>query len=160
LTTTDTQAGAGRYSLHVLSSTGNDSAVEYLTSAEAISADLLDGFFEGWPSPPSPEQHLAVLRGSSDVVLARSGGEIIGFVTAISDGVLAAYIPLLEVRRPWRGKGIDGELMRRMLALLEGFYMVDVVCDPELIPFYERFGMVLLAGLGCRNRMALIGPGG
>ena len=92
-------------------------------------------------------------------MLARSGDEIVGFVTAVSDGVLAAYIPLLEVRREWRGKGIGAELMRRMLALLAGCYMVDVVCDPELIPFYERFGMVPLAGLGRRNPIALIGNG-
>ena len=137
----------------------HDAVVEYLTSVAAVRADQLDGFFEGWPSPPSPEQHLALLQGSSHVVLARPGDEIVGFVTAISDGVLAASIPLLEVRREWRGKGIGAELMRRMLVLLAGCYMVDVVCDPELIPFYERFGMVPLAGLGRRNPMALIGQG-
>ena len=90
------------------------------------------------------------------MLLARREGEIIGFVTAISDGALAAYIPLLEVRREWRGNGIGSELMRRLLSQLEGFYMVDVVCDPDLIPFYERFGMVPVAGLGRRNRTALV----
>ena len=79
----------------------------------------------------------------------------VGFITAISDVVLAAYIPLLEVRREWRGKGVGSELVRRILAALAGFYMVDVVCDPDLIPFYERFGLVPLAGLGRRNRSAL-----
>jgi hypothetical protein len=33
--------------------------------------------------------------------------------------------------------------------------MVDVICDPELVPFYECFGVVALAGLGRRNRAAL-----
>ncbi|HEV3363125.1 MAG TPA: GNAT family N-acetyltransferase [Acidimicrobiia bacterium] len=129
--------------------------MEYLTSADGVDAGQLAGFFEGWPSPPSPERHLAVLRGSSHVVLARKDDEIVGFVTAISDGVLAAYIPLLEVRREWRGKGVGAELVRRLLIQLENLYMVDVICDPELIPFYERFGMVPLAGLGRRNRAAL-----
>jgi GNAT superfamily N-acetyltransferase len=129
--------------------------VDYLTSAKDVEPSQLTGFFEGWPAPPSPERHLAVLRGSSHVVLAREAGEIIGFVTAISDGVLAAYIPLLEVRREWRGQGVGVELVRRLLTQLEGFYMVDVVCDPDLIPFYERFGMVPLAGLGRRNRSVL-----
>jgi predicted N-acetyltransferase YhbS len=129
--------------------------VEYLTSAERVEARQLVGFFEGWPSPPSPEGHLAILRGSSHVVLAEEGGEIIGFVTAVGDGALAAYIPLLEVRRRWRGKGVGGELVRRMLTRLEGYYMVDIVCDPELIPFYERFGMTPLAGMARRNRSAL-----
>ena len=129
--------------------------VEYLTSVEGIDPRQLTGFFEGWPAPPSPERHLALLRGSSHVVLARDAGEVIGFVTAISDGVLAAYIPLLEVRRESRGKGIGVELVRRLLTQLEQFYMVDVVCDPDLIPFYQRFGMIPLAGMARRNRPAL-----
>jgi predicted N-acetyltransferase YhbS len=88
-------------------------------------------------------------------VLARDADEIIGFVTAISDGVLAAYIPLLEVRQQWRGKGVGLELVRRLLAQLDRLYMVDIVCDPDLIPFYERFGMTPLAGMARRNRSAL-----
>ena len=129
--------------------------MDYLTSADGVDAGRLAGFFDGWPSRPSPEKHLALLRGSSHVVLAREGGDIVGFITAISDGVLAAYIPLLEVRPDRRGKGVGTELVRRLLGQLESFYMVDVICDPELIPFYERFGMVPLAGLGRRNRTVL-----
>ena len=116
--------------------------------------DQLVGFFDGWPSCPTPEQHLALLQGSSHVVVARDDEQIVGFVTAISDGVLAAYIPLLEVRSSHRGQGIGSELVRRLLAMLQGFYMVDVVCDPALVPFYERFGLVPLAGLAQRNRAA------
>ena len=88
-------------------------------------------------------------------MLARDADEIIGFVTAISDGVLAAYIPLLEVRRQWRGKGVGRELVRRLLTQLDRLYMVDIVCDPDLIPFYERFDMTPLAGMARRNRSAL-----
>jgi len=129
--------------------------MEYRTSTEGVSPGDLVGFFEGWPSPPSPERHLALLRGSSHVVLAVDEGRIVGFVTAISDAVLAAYIPLLEVRREWRGKGAGSELVRRIIAALDALYMIDVVCDPELIPFYERFGLVPLAGMGRRNPSAL-----
>lgn len=135
---------------------GNDVSMEYRTSAQGVDHDQLAGFFDGWPSPPLPEKHLALLHGSSHVVLAEEAGRIVGFVTAISDGVLAAYIPLLEVRREWRGRGVGTELVRRLLAELEGLYMVDVVCDPDLIAFYERFGLVPVVGLVRRNRSALI----
>ena len=104
---------------------------------------------------PSPERHLAILQGSSHVVLAEEADEIVGFVTAISDGVLAAYIPLLEVRRDRRGRGIGTELVRRLLVELERFYMVDVICDPDVAPFYERFGMIRVTGLVRRNRSVL-----
>jgi ribosomal protein S18 acetylase RimI-like enzyme len=74
----------------------------------------------------SPDRHLQILAGSSEVVLVREEtGMVAGFVTAVTDGVLAAYIPVLEVRRDRRGQGIGTELMQRMLDRMSGFYMVD-----------------------------------
>jgi predicted N-acetyltransferase YhbS len=67
---------------------------------------------------------------------------VVGFITAISDGVLSAYIPLLEVLKPYQGQGIGGRLVQRMLDQLNGYYMIDLLCDPELESFYARFGMV------------------
>jgi hypothetical protein len=81
-------------------------AIEYATSLAGVRPEHLAGFFEGWPNPPSPERHLAALAGSHRVVLAREQGstQIVGFASAISDGVLAAFIPLLEVLPGHRGK--------------------------------------------------------
>jgi ribosomal protein S18 acetylase RimI-like enzyme len=117
--------------------------IRYVDSADGITADQLEGFFEGWPSPPSRETHLEILRRSYAVVLAvdEPSGEIVGFVTAISDGVLAAYIPLLEVRTSHRGRGIGSELMKRMLERLGRFYMVDLATDPDKESFYSPLGM-------------------
>jgi ribosomal protein S18 acetylase RimI-like enzyme len=110
----------------------------------------------GWPQRPSPERHLALLRGSSHVVLAREGRRVVGFVTAISDGVLSAYIPFLEVLPDFQGRGIGKELTSRLLADLGRLYMIDVSCDEELVPFYEQFGLMRLdAALGVRNRVAV-----
>jgi GNAT superfamily N-acetyltransferase len=67
---------------------------------------------------------------------------VVGFISAVSDGVLAAYVPLLEVLPAWRGRGIGSELVRRLLAQVQDLYMVDLVCDPELEGFYRRFGLV------------------
>ena len=46
-----------------------------------------------------------------------------------------------------------------MLALLEGRYSIDVVCDEALVPFYERFGMTRLAGMALRDHGALADEG-
>lgn len=111
----------------------------YTTTLDALTADhLRGGFFVGWPNPPSPETHLRLLQGSSHVVLAWEEGQVIGFINAISDGVLSAYIPLLEVLPAYQGQGIGSELVRGMLDQLKDFYMVDVVCDPDVQPFYAR----------------------
>jgi GNAT superfamily N-acetyltransferase len=129
-------------------------AVDYTTSLDGVAPDDLEGFFEGWPSPPSPAQHLEILRGSDHVVLARAGGggAVVGFVTAISDGRLSAFIPLLEVLPSHRGQGVGTELVRRLLGDLDHLYAIDVVCDDELRPFYERFGMVPLRAMALRRR--------
>ena len=73
--------------------------ITYTDSLEHITADKVSGFFVGWPNPPSPETHLKLLQNSSKLVLAidETTGNVAGFITAISDGVLSAYIPLLEV---------------------------------------------------------------
>ncbi len=117
--------------------------ITYTTSLEGITPDNLRGFFVGWPQPPTPETHLRLLRGSSQVVLALDDttGSVVGFITAVSDGVLSAYIPLLEVLPAYQHQGIGGELVRRLLDDLRHLYMIDLVCDPDMQPFYERFGL-------------------
>ena len=97
--------------------------IAYQLNLTGISAAQLEGFFVGWPDPPSPDTHLRILENSAHVVLALEGGRVIGFVSAISDGVLSVYISLLEVLPDHQGRGAGRELMIRMNALLEGLYM-------------------------------------
>ena len=126
--------------------------IEYTESAAGVEPEQLQGFFVGWRSPPSPERHAEILRGSAHAVLALDAGEVVGFVTAISDGALSAFIPLLEVLPDYQGRGIGTELMQRVLARLEHLYMVDLCCDATLEPFYRRFGLVTWdRGMGVRR---------
>jgi ribosomal protein S18 acetylase RimI-like enzyme len=132
------------------------SVITYVDSAEAIRADQLRGFFVDWPRRPTPEMHLDLLRGSYAVQLALDGNTVVGFVTAISDGVLSAFIPLLEVLPDYRNQGMGKELMRRLLAQLDRFYMVDLRCDAGLEPFYDALGFqVLDRGMGIRRQAVL-----
>lgn len=125
----------------------------YTESAAGITPDLLEGFFKGWPNPPDASTLLRILQASDHVVLAREGesGRVVGFITAISDGISAAYIPHLEVIEPLQGQGIGSELTRRMLARLRSLYMVDLVCDPDLQPFYQRLGFRPYSAMVIRN---------
>jgi len=127
--------------------------ITYIDSVEGITANQLHGFFVGWPNPPSPETHLKLLTNSDQIVLAVDNelGRVIGFISAISDGVLSAYIPLLEVLPDYQRRGIGQELTRQMLEKLNGLYMIDLTCDRELEPFYARFGMKPGSGMIIRN---------
>ena len=127
--------------------------IRYTDSIDGIGPSMLEGFFDGWPNPPSPETHLKVLANSFAVVLAVDDAteKVVGFVTAISDGVLSAFIPLLEVLPSYRGNGIGGELVGRMLAKLKHLYGISLMCDEELQPFYTRFCMMRGSGMNIRN---------
>ena len=127
--------------------------IEYRHSSEGISEDQLQGFFVGWPNPPSPKVHLQLLQQSDKVVLAVDmvSGFVVGFITAITDRVLAAYIPLLEVLPEYQHQHIGKTLAKKMLEQLSSFYMVDLLCDAELQPFYEQLGMQRATGMFFRN---------
>ena len=127
--------------------------ITYTSSLAGITSDHLQGgFFAGWPNPPSPKAHYQILAKSAAIVLARNeAGMIVGFITAISDGISCAYIPHLEVLPDYQGRGIGTELVKQLLAGLRHLYMIDLVCDPSLQPFYERLGMRTIAGMVVRN---------
>lgn len=69
----------------------------------------------------------------------------------LSDGLLTAYIPLLEMLPQYRGLGIGAALTRAMLNELKHLYMIDLLCDQSLQPYYEKLGMVTACGMFVRN---------
>ena len=127
--------------------------IDYLYSANTVTADQLHGFFVGWPDAPTPEVHLRLLHNSDVVVLAvdRATGQAVGFITAITDGVLAAYIPFLEALPAYQHQGIGQTLVRRMLERLQDLYMIDLLCDEDMQAFYEQFEMYPAVGMCARN---------
>jgi len=127
--------------------------IEYRTQVGDFSAADLEGFFVDWPAPPGPEMHRRILENSYAVVLAMDDDEdtVVGFANAISDGILSAYIPLLEVRPRSQNRGIGSRLVEYLCDELDHLYMVDAVCDPELLAFYESLGFQRLAGMARRN---------
>lgn len=127
--------------------------ITYRNNSDGITEKMLDGFFVDWPNKPSASKHLQILNNCHSVVLAVDDEKdrVIGFITAISDGILTAHIPLLEVRPEYQGKGVGQELVQRMLAELKDFYDINLICDAELQPFYETIGMRRTQGMMIRN---------
>ena len=125
----------------------------YTDSLKNITPQNLKGFFAGWQSRPSPEKHFEILKNSAHIVLAidEKTNNVIGFINAVSDKILSAYIPLLEVLPEYQRKGIGSELVKRMLEKLEGYYMIDICCDESLQKFYEKFGMNKYSAMILRN---------
>ena len=127
--------------------------LQYRDSLEGIGPNEIRGFFVDWPNPPTPETHLRALARSDRIVLAidMSTNHVVGFISAVTDETLSAYIPLLEVLPAYQGQGIGSALVTKMLALLNEIYMVDLTCDPDIAPFYARFGMKPATAMSLRH---------
>ena len=128
--------------------------VTYRLDCVGVTTAHLEGFFDGWPKAPTAASLLRVLVNSTLTVVAWDDDSVVGFVNVLSDGELAAYIPLLEVRRDYRLLGIGSELVRRVIEHFSDVYMIDAVCDDDVVPFYEQLGLSLLNGMARRNRDA------
>ena len=117
--------------------------IVYKNNIDGISAGMLSGFFSGWKEFPSSDKLLSLLNNSQHVVIAfdEEKNIVAGFINAISDKVLSAYIPLIEVLEGYRKKGIGSELAGRMMNELKDYYMIDLVCDEHLENFYNKFGL-------------------
>lgn len=122
---------------------------------------MLQGFFVDWPNPPAPKTHLRLLKNSDMVVLAIDTKTrlVVGFITAISDGVLSCYIPFLEVLPEYQSRKIGQNLVRKMLQKLKSVYMIDLMCDKKLQGFYKRFKMQPSTGMIFRNYKNQSGQG-
>lgn len=127
--------------------------IQYTDSTKGIVPEMLDGFFEGWTKPLSNGSHLSIFKNSDHIVLAvdTEVNRVVGFVTAITDNVLSAFIPLFEVLPSYREKGIGINLMTKMLEKLKDIPGINLTCDSEMQRFYSKFDMIPSAGMIIRK---------
>jgi len=123
---------------------------------------VMTDFFQGWPNPPRSEVLLQSILNADYVVLAidTDCNQLVGYITAVSDNVLSAYIPFLEVIPPYQKQGIGHQLVEQMMAQLAHLYMIDLVCDKEIAGFYAEAGLVSWHAMIKRNYANQRGPSG
>ena len=89
--------------------------IEYsVNKSELDSIGIESGsFFEGWPKKPNEEVMRKSIMDADYAVLAidRKESRLIGYITAVSDNVLSAYIPFLEVVAKYQKQGIGHTLV-------------------------------------------------
>src|SRR4030042_5082272 len=111
--------------------------MEYKINGRIV-PDELDTFFQNWKSPPSTETRSKLLAGSELVITARENDKLVGFLTAISDGVMHAFITLVEVLESHQNKGIGKRLMELAISNFKGYYDIVLITDPDKGEFYKK----------------------
>lgn len=93
-----------------------------------------------WSSAEKGEVLRKALVASHALITAWSGERLVGLGNAISDGYLVVYYPHLLVLPEFQGRGVGGEIVRRLKARYEGFHMHMLVADGRAIDFYRKCG--------------------
>ena len=74
-----------------------------------------------------------------------------GFLTAISDGAMHAFITLVEVIDSHQGQGIGKNLMKLAISYFKGYYDIVLITDPDKEAFYKKFGFNEIYGMHIRD---------
>lgn len=93
-----------------------------------------------WTTRRTPEAIQVMLDNTPVCLGVWDGDRLIGFARAITDDVFRATLEDVIVDEAYRGQGIGGEIVRRMLARLAHVEEIVLACADERIPFYAAHG--------------------
>ncbi|MDH5527402.1 MAG: GNAT family N-acetyltransferase [Nitrospirota bacterium] len=98
-----------------------------------------------WWSAARSEPDVRRMLAQTPVVIgmvAPDTGRLAAFCRALSDGVYRATVYDVIVDEAFQGTGLGRRLMDALLAhpLMKDVQRVELVCHPELVPFYETWG--------------------
>ena len=105
------------------------------------SSEVIDLYrANNWSAADKPEQLLAALHHSHNVVIARVTGRLVGLANAISDGHLVVYYPHMLVHPDYQGSGIGRKLMAELQTVYRHFHMQMLTADEQAVDFYKATG--------------------
>lgn len=127
--------------------------IVYRTNLDDCCNESFTGFCVGWRKPLCGDTLFRILKNSYKTVVAIDDqtNKTVGFINSLSDGIQFAFIPMLEVLPEYQGRGIGTNLLNCMLEELSSIPNIDLMCEQELQPFYEKFGMFKSYGMVIRK---------
>ena len=64
----------------------------------------------------------------------------VGFARVLTDWHYRAYVYDVIVATDWRDRGLGRELLDALMERLHAVESIELSCQPEMIPFYRRWG--------------------
>jgi GNAT superfamily N-acetyltransferase len=90
----------------------------------------------------SPDDLMRALCASWYMLSAYDGERLVGFGRLVSDGVLHAVVDELMVLPEYRGQGIGGDILRRLVEICQeaGVRDIQLFCAKGKREYYEKRG--------------------
>jgi ribosomal protein S18 acetylase RimI-like enzyme len=120
--------------------------IKVLGQFETTRRDELLALFQSawWTAARTPEAIERMLEGSEVVIglVDSESDRLVGFARAITDQIFLAVVLDVIVAPDFRGRGLGASLMDELLARpeLADVDSIELVCQPELVDFYRRWG--------------------
>ena len=92
-----------------------------------------------------PEKLFSALMNSQTVISAWCGDELVGLIRALDDGAMVAFLHYALVKPEFQGRGIAGELLRRIKEKYAEYLYIELMPDQKKnVPFYEKHGFCIM----------------
>jgi predicted GNAT family N-acyltransferase len=106
---------------------------------------LMDLYAQAWWAREREVAGVAAMLERSDLLFAlvdRNADRLVGFARVLTDGVYLAVVLDVVVADDCRNNGLGGSLMEAILGhpQVSRVRSIELVCQPDLIAFYRRFG--------------------
>lgn len=86
------------------------------------------------------------MKNSFRIIYVYDGDKLIGTGRVISDGIINAYICGIGVESEYRNRGIGSEILKKLVNdCVKMNLHVQLICEEELITWYETKGFELFA---------------
>jgi GNAT superfamily N-acetyltransferase len=124
-------------------------AVEGIELRDAVEpgriGQLLELYAATWWAPDRSGPDVAKMLAATDLVFAlidRSDDRLVGFARVLTDDTYLAVVLDVVVASEYRERGLGRMLLNAIVAhpRLSAVQSLELVCQPELIPFYRRWG--------------------
>jgi ribosomal protein S18 acetylase RimI-like enzyme len=123
-----------------------DDKITVIHHVDSARRDELVALFQSawWTAARTPEAIERMLLGSDVVVglVDEASDQLVGFARVITDRVFLAVVLDVIVAPAFRGSGLGARLIDELLARpeLADVDSIELVCQPELVAFYRRWG--------------------
>ena len=97
----------------------------------------------GWKTAEYPNRFCSAITHSDYVMSVWNNNELIGLISAISDGAINVFITYLLVKPEYQKQGIGKILLTDFCKKFEGFGRRIVSTEIDKEEFYNKFGFVI-----------------